>query len=129
MKRYLPVILVVGGVHLALLLILTVSSNLSARTGSPTPVVQGPAEALRESCSVHRVAHVPGIAQVNHGKAATAATYLNARTRLFPNSWYFVESGAVTDAESPQQASVRYCPSCRIAEQRWREQYARRSTP
>jgi hypothetical protein len=126
MKTYLKLVLVVGGVHLALILVLTLSGNLSARNNLPERAINVPAEALQKDCTLHRIARAAGGAQVTYGNLAVARPYLEAKARLFPNAWYYVEGGAEAGPESPKQAMVRYCPTCRAAEQRWRAQFLRR---
>jgi hypothetical protein len=127
MKTYLPLVLVVGGVHLALILVLTITGSLSARSESKLQNVEVPAEALRKDCEVHRIARATGVVQVTYGNpVAVAQEYLDAKARYFPNGWYYLEGGAEAAPESPRQATVRFCPTCRAAEQRWRAQFARR---
>jgi len=129
MKTYLPLVLVVGGVHLALIVVLTLSGNLSARSHPKTHNIEVPTEALQKHCALHRVAHATGIVQVTYGnRAAVAPQYVDAKARYFPNAWYYIEGGAEATPESPRQMTVRYCPTCRGAEQRWRAQFSRRST-
>ena len=126
MKTYLKLVLVVGGVHLALILVLTLSGNLSARNNLPERAINVPAEALQKDCALHRVARATGGVQVTYGNLVVAREYLEAKARLFPNAWYYVEGGAEASPDSPKQATVRYCPACRAAEQRWRAQFLRR---
>ena len=128
-KTYLPLVLVVGGVHLALIVVLTLSGNLSARSHPKSHDVDVPAEALQQQCALHRVAHATGVVQVIYGnRAVVAPQYTNAKARYFPNAWFFIEAGAEAAPESPRQMSVRYCPACRAVEQRWRKQFSSRST-
>ena len=47
MKTYLPIVLVIGGVHLALIFVLTLLGNLPARSESKIQDIEVPAEALR----------------------------------------------------------------------------------
>lgn len=126
MKTYLPLVLVVGGVHLALIFVLTLSGNLAARNNSPERGVDLPMEALQKDCALHRISRSTGAVQVTYGSPAVAREYLDARARFFPNAWYYVEGGAEAMPDSPRQATVRFCPTCRAAEQRWRAQFARR---
>ena len=126
MKTYLPLVLVVGGVHLALILVLTLSGNLSARNNLSERVINVPAEALQKDCALHRIARATGGVQVTYGNPVVAREYLEAKARLFPNAWYYVQGGAEASPDSPKQATVRYCPTCRAAEQRWRAQFSRR---
>jgi hypothetical protein len=126
MKNYLPLVLVVGGVHLALFLVLTLSGNLSARNNPPEHNINVPAAALQTDCALHRIARATGAVQVTYGNLSVAREYLDARTRFFPNAWYYLEGGAEAGPDSPKQATVRYCSTCRVAEQRWRAQFARR---
>ena len=126
MKTYLKLVLVVGGVHLALIFVLTLSGNLSARNNLPEHPIHVPAEALQKDCPLHRMARVTGGVQVTYGNPAVAREYLEAKARFFPNAWYYVEGGAEASPDSAKQATVHYCPACRAAEQRWRAQYSRR---
>jgi hypothetical protein len=125
-KTYLPLVLVVGGVHLALILVLALSGNLSARNNLPERAINVPAGALQKDCALHRIARVTGGVQVTYGNPAVAREYLEAKASLFPNAWYYIEGGAEAGPDSPKQATVRYCPTCRAAEQRWRSQFSRR---
>jgi hypothetical protein len=128
-KTYLPLVLVVGGVHLALIVVLTLSGNLSARSHPKSHNIEAPVEALRQHCELHRVARAAGMVQVIYGKQQTVAPqYTDAKTRYFPNAWFFIGSGAEATPESPRQATVRYCPTCRAVEKRWRAQFSGRST-
>lgn len=128
MKTYLPLVLVVGGVHLALIFVLTLSSNLAARNNSSEREMNVPLEALQKDCALHRISRSTGAVQVTYGNLAVAREYLDARARFFPNAWYYVPGGAEATPDSPRQATVRYCPTCRATEQRWRAQFASRST-
>jgi hypothetical protein len=129
MKTYLPVVLVVGGVHLALIFVLTIIGSLSARNGLPDQGIVLPAHALQKECTLHRVARMSGAVQVTYGEpGAVAREYLEARSRSFPNAWFYVDGGLAATPDSPRQATVRYCPTCRATEQRWRAQFASRST-
>ena len=129
MKTYLPLVLVIGGVHLALIVVLTLSGNLSARSHPKSHDVDVPAEALRKHCALHRVANATGVVQVIYGnQAVVAPQYADAKARYFPNAWFFVEGGAEATSESPRQMTVRYCPTCRAVEKRWRSQFSGRST-
>jgi hypothetical protein len=126
-KTYLPLVLVVGGVHLALIVVLTLSGNFSARSHPKNDDVDVPAEALQKHCALHRVAHATGIVQVIYGnRAVVAPQYTNAKARYFPNAWFFLEGGAEAVPESSRQMTVRYCPTCRAVEQRWRKQFSSR---
>jgi len=126
MKTYLPIVLVIGGVHLALIFLLTLLGNLPAMSESKAQSIEVPAEALQKDCALHRVSRSTGAVQVTYGSPAVAHAYLDARARYFPNAWYFIEGGAEITSDGPRQATVRFCPTCRAAEQRWRTQFARR---
>jgi len=125
-KTYLPLVLVVGGVHLALVLVLTLSGNLSARNNLPERTINVPVEARQKDCALHRIARATGGVQVTYGNLVIAREYLEAKARFFPNAWYYVEGGAEATPGSPKQATVRYCHTCRAAEQQWRAQFSRR---
>jgi len=127
MKTYLPIVLVIGGVHLALIFVLTLLGNLPARSESKIQNIEVPAEALRKDCELHRIARTAGAVQVTYGNpAAVAPEYLAAKARFFPNGWYYLDGGAEASPDGPRQVTVRFCPTCRAAEQRWRAQFARR---
>ncbi len=126
MKTYLPLVLIVGGVHLALIFGLTLLSNLPPGHNALESGPQLPAEALQGDCALHHVARTAGPVQVTYGNLAVAREYLDARAKLFPNAWYYIEGGTEMTPGSPRQVTVKYCPNCRVAEQRWRAQFARR---
>lgn len=128
MKTYLPVVLVVGGLHIALIFVLTIASSLSARSRPPHPEFELPTEALLKDCALHRTVRTSGTAPVTYGNSGTVAReYLEAKARYFPNAWFYIEGGAKAAPDSLRQATVRYCPTCRATAQRWRAQFSNRS--
>ena len=76
-------------------------------------------ETHEEECHVHHIPTVEMIVPSYGGLCSQPSSkYVRARLRLFPNSYWHVQSCSCVDPTLP---AIRWvCPACRAAERTWR---------
>jgi hypothetical protein len=76
------------------------------------------------TCEVHKIQLKKARVQISYGLPLEAvdAKARKARAR-FPNANSYAEGGCIVERNSPKTAEVYYCRECRIAQQKWQEQY------
>lgn len=94
-------------------------STLPASAGASKLPVRWPGPSSQAgSCELHGTVRIQDTAPILYGQM-----FIDRATTNFPKAWSFVGAGCTVTADSPTQAVVYFCPTCRAAEQKWKGQH------
>lgn len=75
-------------------------------------------------CEVHKIPLRTGVVPISYGKPDTRTEVTEARQNLFPHAQSSINNGCVV--KDAKWARVSFCPECRKAETKWKEEQERK---
>lgn len=73
----------------------------------------------KTKCEVHKTKLQTENVKIAYGLMGFMPGFLEAQRRTFPNANSVVMGGCVISDDSPKLQTVKFCPSCRVAQKKW----------